>query len=133
MYYNLLYIKTIFIGGFKMGLWDKLKLNKPVRLTVTGFVDGESQEECLELDMNEAVKLLPEVIKCLVDRFIPEVEKIGHRYNGWQITSVIFEATDAEVRTPADFEWDELKRIGRANGTDLSDREIDEKTGHFID
>lgn len=115
-----------------MALFDKLRLNKPVRLTVSGYVDGQHEEETLELDMNEAAKILPEMMKCLVDRFIPEVEKMGHRYNGWQITSIIFEPTNAEMRTPADSEWDELKRIGRANGTDFTERDIDPETGHFV-
>jgi hypothetical protein len=88
-------------------------MSKTVIVTTSGFVPQETDRFCenvAEVEQSTLLRCLPQMINCLFDPMVPQIEDPSHPLNGWQVVSIIIERPE-EFEDPAggnyDFEFDD--------------------------
>ncbi len=112
-----------------MGL---IKITQPLTVIIGGYESGNENytEQNIEISFKDLNKILEEMITCICDPYIKEIENSAHPFNGWQITSLTIAGQDQVTET--DGRWAELARTAAHNGTDFSMYAIDSETGEFL-
>lgn len=75
-------------------------MSKTVIVSTAGFVPGQTDRYCenvAEVDRATLNRCLPQMLDCLFDPVVPQIEDPQHPLNGWQVTSIVIEK-------PEDFE-----------------------------
>jgi hypothetical protein len=72
-------------------------MSKTVIISTTGFdvgKDGKICENIAEVDRNTLDRYLPQMLSCLFDPLVPQIEDPEHPLNGWQIMAILIMKPD---------------------------------------
>lgn len=65
-----------------------------LQLTVNGIDPddpGVWTESVFDIDRGDLIRDLPQMVRCMTDPLVPQIEDPDHFLNGWQIDAIIIE------------------------------------------